>query len=351
MFCKNLIRFSLILWVVGLTPGFAHETAYLVCYSKDASNTLHWNWALDENQHYSKVTGYSIEDDNGKIVFLSELDPIDLTIKCNNTISYQQKGFKLVKMRVSFRALGKDYPLRFPNPTAIEASKRLAQKLSQSLTPLFLGWAKEVLEARKSNYVLAQALYKQIHNVPKDRMKLLPFIEDGVRYEAVTGTPIQWKSEDPMDRVMEYLDRFKDISDSHLFMASIKAGPNGLKRGAFNSYLDLVTASFQPDHEKVGLGTPSIFRKNSPDHRKLLAFSKAFSNLSTLQGISETILSLGESPDSELATQLLSYLLETLAHTTKSLTRLKSHIHGQDLHKLRAIEELFKSSMKFTYLY
>ena len=166
---------------------------------------------------------------------------------------------------------------------------------------------------------------------------LANFIEDASRY---SNPPIEWKSENAHDRVDQFLEMFKDETDSNILSYHLIGSGGGQARGAFNSYVDLATDVFLRYFQKPSAKAVSLFYLENPDKLKTLAICKATFAMAALKGTVERLENLPEKFSRDDLVALYSGFIGTAHIMLSELKNLKSFIQDEEqIKKFLAIQD------------
>lgn len=95
--------------------------------------------------------------------------------------------------------------------------------------------------------------------------------------------PLPSEDESDDSEFNRILERYTKMDDLKILLHPFASSEAILERGPLNSYLDLVTAEFQPDDDKKKAILPGLFQPNEKKYKTLQRMILFLTNVSTLQ--------------------------------------------------------------------
>lgn len=317
--------------IVSPATSFASPVqTHIICHSINDKDQARWNWALIQHGQYFKLNGnWTTTPSSGKIFAASQLSASEIEAVCNETFKVLGKpNYRLTHFLATNSRFHAGHPIVFPvKREKIEAFPGYADlyKLTQTDFEML---AQEIMTSGGYQNVLSSTLVSFLKDHPEVRAEMSPVVDQAQRY---AHKSIEWKSTSTGDQVLQFVEMFQGKSDFEILSRQLHGTSGTLKRGPFNTFIDLAVDSFQPADKKLSNKSVKTFDPSNANHMKTHAIIQAFSAITTLKGYLELIDRLPGDADSEALEQLQSSYFGVIGHTSKTLKTLSQHISSENL--------------------
>ncbi len=346
-FCLHLCRLlGLCLFIVCLglaTVAHSAEKAYLICISKNLNGDIEWNWAKEDGSESIPVMGYRFNMLH-ESYFLANQQSSDVLKKiCKETIE-SSRGAKstLVDIRVRNSIFAAEYGIEFPKGDKKSALIDIQTELKDFFTEELVPFVKNELELRENSKLLLK-FTKEYLNLNKDAPnKLARFVVEGSRYN---NPVIEWEKSTWTERLDQFLELFRDETDSDILLYSLTGKNGGQSRGAFNSYVDLTTFAFLHSFDSPSAKILMFLNISNQDDLKTYAICNMVFKAAALKGMVERFSRLATELDQEDLLVVYSGFLGTASLILSDLNNLRSYIRSQE--QLRKLD-MIKNKLEMT---
>jgi hypothetical protein len=260
----------------NLVPGTSSVLCYGELNSPDGKHKSKpvWTWAELSRREYLKLDGYWISDGAQKTSFLiMQNSASTLEEVCRDSFkrTFGEHGSWL-SARAGSSCFTPDYDIVFlRDKKTHEILKKIVDRHSKGIKDEFLKLMHSIMVGLGDEQVFSLSLMSYYRQYPEKLKNLGAYVKSAERFEQ-----IEWTTKTIEDRARELILRFGSKSDFEILAYQFQ-DQGGVKRGALNSYIDLVTDVFKPNQEQIGQSTHGLYNPKDPIHQKLYVLIKAFS--------------------------------------------------------------------------
>lgn len=286
-------------------------STYIACHGENTHGEESWNWAEDSDGTYLLLNGVWAKFAEGEIFITDERLEGEVAKYCVQILE-KLKGpefrFSHFKARISGFLPESEIEFHLKNEKRLQL-RQVISKVNFDLANSFLDRASRIMKSPDYSNILSHSIYQYYYQHPHLLPEIEHYLREAIRYEALQESVyahlLKEVSETPAKLALGILNYLRDSSDYEILSYQFRT-EQGVERGLFNSYVDLVTDAFKPTQEQLHLDTQKLFDASRVDHLWTYALIQAFSSFASLKNILMKIEKASHEKDSE---EVLSILL------------------------------------------